>query len=114
MGNSDVSSYAISPSTASPEDRIAPRISTCSIKALRTGDMGETSTLAQGAGPFSGVDTVALSDRKWRAASVAPGWIWAFLIGWMGGSQLLLWRFLDIAAPWAYALGGTLLAGLCF
>ncbi|EQA97209.1 hypothetical protein L286_23050 [Sphingobium sp. HDIP04] len=32
----------------------------------------------------------------------------------MGGSQLLLWRFLDIAPLWAYALGGMLLAGLCF
>lgn len=77
--------------------------------------MGETSTLAQGAEPlFSSVDTVASSDRKWRAASVAPGWIWAFLIGWMGGGQLLLWRFLDIAPRWAYVLGCMLLVGLCF
>ena len=76
--------------------------------------MGETSALAQGAEPSSRLDTVASFNKKLRAASVAPGSIWAFLIGWLGGSQLLLWRFLDIAPLWAYALGGTLLAGLCF
>lgn len=49
----------------------------------------------------------------WRAASIPSGWTWAFLVAWLGGSQLLLWRFLDIAPAWAYALGGTVITGLC-
>ena len=45
---------------------------------------------------------------------IAPRWIWAVLVAWLGGSQLLLWRFLDISSAWAYVLGGMAVAGLCF
>ena len=45
---------------------------------------------------------------------IAPRWIWAVLVAWLGGSQLLLWRFLDISPAWAYVLGGMAVAGLCF
>ncbi len=37
----------------------------------------------------------------------------ATLILWLGATQLLLWRFLDIMPAWAYALALILLAGLC-
>ena len=75
--------------------------------------MGETSISAERAKPFIGV-SVAAFPLSWLSASLAPRWIWAFLVAWLGGSQLLLWRFLDIAPLWVYALGGTLLCGLCF
>jgi hypothetical protein len=44
--------------------------------------------------------------------SVASCWIWAILIGWLSGSQLLLWRFLGAAPLWAYALGSIVISGL--
>lgn len=47
------------------------------------------------------------------AASIPSGWIVAALIGWLGGSQLLLWRFLNIAPAWAYIGGIALTGGLC-
>ena len=49
-----------------------------------------------------------------RFNSIAPRWIWAVLVAWLGGSQLLLWRFLDIAPAWAYVFGGLAVGGLCF
>lgn len=47
------------------------------------------------------------------SAAVSQGWIVAFLLAWLGSSQLLLWRFLDIAPALAFALGGLVIAGLC-
>lgn len=44
---------------------------------------------------------------------VAPGWLFAALIAWLGGSQLLLWRFLNFAPAWAYLAGVVILGGLC-
>lgn len=44
---------------------------------------------------------------------IAPGRIAAFIAGWLGTSQLFLWRFLDCAPLWAYPLGLALAAGLC-
>jgi len=73
--------------------------------------MRETSISADRAGPFIGANSTAL--KNWLSVSVAPRGIWAFLVVWFGGSQLLLWRFLDIAPAWAYALGGMAIAGLC-
>lgn len=75
--------------------------------------MGETSALTQASEPFSHIDPAALSDRRWRVPAVAPGWILAILIAWLGGSQLLLWRFLDTAPIWAYFLGGLVITKLC-
>lgn len=46
-----------------------------------------------------------------RAASLRH--LLAALTFWLGGSQLLLWRFLDIAPWWAYALGLSGLVALC-
>ncbi|MDX3899933.1 MAG: hypothetical protein QHC40_05410 [Sphingobium sp.] len=51
--------------------------------------------------------------RSLLSRTVAPGWIAAFIAGWLGTSQLLLWRFLDRAPLWAYPLGLALTAGLC-
>lgn len=76
--------------------------------------MGEASVLAQCSEPLSHISSAALQDGRWRVASVAPRWIWAALIAWLGGGQLLLWRFLDIAPEWAYVFGGMGIAGLCF
>ncbi|KEQ53124.1 hypothetical protein [Sphingobium chlorophenolicum] len=54
----------------------------------------------------------SISESK-SSMSIAPGWIWAFLVVWLGGSQLLLWRFLDVAPVWAYPFGLLIIASLC-
>ena len=41
------------------------------------------------------------------------GWLLAALAGWLGLTQLLLWRFLDVMPFPAYVLGGAMLALLC-
>lgn len=41
------------------------------------------------------------------------GWLTAALAAWLGFTQLLLWRFLDIMPLWAYATALGLLALLC-
>src|SRR5688500_2081888 len=40
-------------------------------------------------------------------------WLLAVLAGFLGSSQILLWRFLDIAPLWAYVLGAGGLIVLC-
>ncbi len=75
--------------------------------------MGEASVVAQMSEQFSNVDSAAASRRPWRVTPIMPGCIWAILIAWLGCSQLLLWRFLDIVPVWAYAIGGLIIAGLC-
>jgi hypothetical protein len=76
--------------------------------------MGEAPVLAQGSEPLSHINSIASQDGRSRVASVPPRWIWATLIAWLGGSQLLLWRFLDIAPESAYVFGGIVIVGLCF
>ncbi|UZW55097.1 hypothetical protein NUH86_16745 [Sphingobium sp. JS3065] len=61
----------------------------------------------------STVRTDAPISENPSSMSIAPGWIWAFLIIWFGGSQLLLWRFLDVAPIWAFPIGLLIIAGLC-
>lgn len=65
----------------------------------------------KGAGLFPGADNKTAKNR--RFGPVAPGWIWAVLIAWLAGSQMLLWRFLNIAPLWVYAVGGVVVAFLC-
>jgi len=74
--------------------------------------MRETSISTKRQNLYTDAYHAAFSGRL-VSASLASGWIWAFLFGWLGGSQLLLWRFLDIASIWAYALGSMVIAGLC-
>lgn len=75
--------------------------------------MREAPAVEKLSGPFSQVDPIAMSGRRGRLSSIPIGWIWAFLIAWLGGSQLLLWRFLDIAPAWTYGVGGLIIASLC-
>lgn len=41
-------------------------------------------------------------------------WLLALLAGGLGLSNLLLWRFLDIAPWWAFGLGGVGVAAICY
>jgi len=70
------------------------------------------SIAAEHAGFSNGTNSTAL--KNCCSIWLAQRWIWASLVAWLGGSQLLLWRFLDIAPAWAYVLGGLIIAGLCF
>ena len=74
--------------------------------------MGETSISAKHVVPST--KTISMLSRNRLSIFIAPRWIWAALAAWLGGSQLLLWRFLDSFPVWAYALGALVLAGLCF
>lgn len=44
---------------------------------------------------------------------VPSGWVFAFLIGWLGLDQLLLWRFLGFAPIWAYPPAAFAILFLC-
>lgn len=72
--------------------------------------MREAHNVIDKAATFAGANPA--SSRNWRILSISPGWIWSFLIAWLGGSQLLLWRFLDVAPAWAYPVGVITIAGL--
>ena len=74
--------------------------------------MGETSISAKHVVPST--KAISMLSRNRLSIFIAPRWIWAALATWLGGSQLLLWRFLDSFPVWAYALGALVLAGLCF
>lgn len=51
-------------------------------------------------------DTANSGDlTHWLARPVPAGWLVAALLLWLAGGQMLLWRFLDVAPWWAYALG---------
>lgn len=52
------------------------------------------------------------ANSGWRTASLSPGWLWGLLNIWLGGSQLLLWRFLDLAPDWALIAGAMSIAAL--
>ena len=75
--------------------------------------MGEASAWVQPTEPFIRIDPATLPSRSWSAVSIPAGWVWTFLVAWLSSSQLLLWRFLDVAPFWAYVLGGLVIAGLC-
>jgi len=74
--------------------------------------MGGTSISAKHVVPST--KATFMVSRNRLSIFIAPRWIWAALATWLGGSQLLLWRFLDSFPIWAYALGALVLAGLCF
>lgn len=86
-------------------------LSTFGEISIRAGEMGKTSISAERVEPLTSPEYAVASG--WYSASVSSGWIWALLVAWLGGSQLLLWRFLDVAPVWSYALGGMVIAGLC-
>ncbi|ANI78504.1 hypothetical protein EP837_02099 [Sphingobium sp. EP60837] len=67
--------------------------------------------MIEGARLFPGADHKIAKNR--RFGPVAPGWIWAVLIAWLAGSQMLLWRFLNVAPLWVYAVGGMVVVFLC-
>ncbi|CAN5210026.1 hypothetical protein BH10PSE12_BH10PSE12_37440 [soil metagenome] len=43
---------------------------------------------------------------------IPTGWLVGFLTAWLGLTQLLLWRFLDVMPPWAYPAGMLVLAAI--
>lgn len=57
--------------------------------------------------------TLSRSIKPSGTGCVSLRHLLAALTLWLGGSQLLLWRFLDIAPLWAYALGLSGLIALC-
>lgn len=57
--------------------------------------------------------TASPSPRPSSAPPLPGGWLLAALAGWLGLTQLLLWRFLDAFSFPAYVIGGVLLGLLC-
>ena len=60
-----------------------------------------------------GQDQTSAHSTAKPARTIPASLLIATLAFWLGGAQLLLWRFLDVLPPVAYVAGLTLLAALC-